>query len=115
MKSVRASRPGLPFDNIVFLAPLEKHNVGARAEFDIAGLLIWAIGKRKHSLLVQCTSSEIRGSWFAHLLEYPKGVRYLVMPPLLAEYPSENSSILEGLCSTLCIQMLKCWDGSHKD
>jgi hypothetical protein len=48
--------------------------------------------------------SDIRSSWFANLLEHPKGVRDLVTSHRLAEYPSEDSCILEGLCGTLCAE-----------
>lgn len=48
--------------------------------------------------------SDIRSSWFTNLLEQPKGVWNLVTSHRLAEYPSEDSCILEGLCSTLCAE-----------
>lgn len=49
--------------------------------------------------------SDLRSAWFANLLEHPEGVRNLVTSHRLAEYPSEDSCILEGLCGTLCAEV----------
>lgn len=92
------------FCSVVVPEPLEQFMICTRMKFSIAFLLVWAIGKSKHSLLVYRATSDIRSSWFANLLEHPKGVRNLVTSHRLAEYPSEDSCILEGLCGTLCAE-----------
>lgn len=45
--------------------------------------------------------SDIRRSRPAHLLKHPESIRDLIRPHRLAEYRSEDSGILEGLCGTL--------------
>jgi hypothetical protein len=88
-------------DGIIAPKPLEHAVVFTRTKFCITSLLISAIREGEHSLLIYCALSHVRSSWLANLLKHPERIRDLIAPYRLAEYSTQNTGVLEGLCSTL--------------